>query len=229
MGYADKIQDLIQISEDEQNRIKEKVRKATERRKSVLEKVPYGYRFDQSQGMVHDPIPAEYVKFIFEKLAEYTENPPEELVQAIIDSYQERYGRLLSHDEAKWKISFAEMKDYLAKELFLRDMAFQLYDLPQTAEALRKFLLQSFDVENPERLLADYREMIGDETPLSTWERRLERMLDSAYCIGKMTYYSELGEKSIRVTDHHEPIISRELYASVCEKWKREDKRLYKG
>lgn len=77
MGYADKIQDLIQISGDEQNRIKEKVRKATERRKSVLEKVPYGYRFDQSQGMVPDPIPAEYVKFIFEKLAEYTENPPE--------------------------------------------------------------------------------------------------------------------------------------------------------
>ena len=36
MGYADKIQDLIQISEDEQKRIKEKVRKATEGRKSPI-------------------------------------------------------------------------------------------------------------------------------------------------------------------------------------------------
>ena len=121
-----------------------------------------------------DPIPAEYVKFIFEKLAEYAENPPEELVQTIIDSYQEKYGRLLSHDEA-----------------------------------------------NSQRLLADYREMIGVETPLSTWKRRVEKMLDSACCIGEMTYYSEVGKMPVRVADHHEPIISRELYASVCEKWKK--------
>lgn len=46
MGYADKIHELLHISGEEQSRIKEKVRKATERRKSVLEKVPYGYRFD---------------------------------------------------------------------------------------------------------------------------------------------------------------------------------------
>lgn len=221
MGYADKIQDLIQISEDEQKRIKEKVRKVTERRKSVLEKVPYGYRFDQGQGMVPDPIPAEYVKFIFEKLAEYTENPPEKLVQAIIDSYQEKYGRLLSHDEAKWKISFTEIKAYLAKELFLRDMVFQLSGQPQTVGTLRKFLLQPLDVANSQRLLADYREMIGEETSLSIWKRRVERMLDSAYCIGEMTYYSGLGKMPVRVADHHEPIISRELYASVCEKWKK--------
>ena len=221
MEYADKIQELLHISGEEQRRIKEKVREATERRKRVLEKVPYGYRFDQDKGMVPDPISAEYVKFIFEKLAEYAENPPEELVQAIIDSYREKYDRLLSQDEAKGKISFTEMKDYLAKELFLRDMAFQLSDSPQTVEALRKFLFRSLNVENPERLLADYREMIGEETPLSIWERRLERMLDFAYCIGEMTYYSGSSEKSIRVTDHHEPIISRELYASVCEKWKK--------
>ena len=221
MGYADKIQELLHISGEEQSRIKEKVRKATERRKRVLEKVPYGYRFDQDKGMVPDPISAEYVKFIFEKLAEYAENPPEELVQAIIDSYQEKYDRLLSQDEAKGKISFAEMKDYLAKELFLRDMAFQLSDSSQTVEALKKFLFRSLNVENPERLLADYREMIGEETSLSIWKRRLERMLDFAYCIGEMTYYSGSSEKSIRITDHHEPIISRELYTSVCEKWKK--------
>lgn len=83
-----------------------------------------------------------------------------------------------------------------------------------------KFLLQPLDVANPERLLADY-QMIGDETPLSTWKRRVERMLDSAYCIGEMTYYSGLGKMPVRVADHHEPIISRELYASVCEKWKK--------
>lgn len=221
MGYADKIHELLHISGEEQSRIKEKVRKATERRKSVLEKVPYGYRFDQSQGMVPDPIPAEYVKFIFEKLAEYTENPPEKLVQAIIDSYQEKYGRLLSHDEAKWKISFTEIKAYLAKELFLRDMVFQLSGQPQTVGTLRKFLLQPLDVANSQRLLADYREMIGEETSLSTWKRRVERMLDSAYCIGEMTYYSGLGKMPVRVADHHEPIISRELYASVYEKWKK--------
>lgn len=221
MGYADKIQELIHTSQDEQNRIKEKIRKATERRKRVLEKVPYGYQFDQGQGMMPDPISAEYIKFIFEKLAEYAENPPEELVQAVIVSYQEKYDRLISQDEAKGKISFVEMKDYLAKELLLRDMVFQLSGQPHTAEALREFFSQPLDVENPERLLADYPEMIDEETPLSIWERRLERMLDSAYCIGEMTYYSRSGEKPIRVTDHHEPIISRELYASVCEKWKK--------
>lgn len=113
------------------------------------------------------------------------------------------------------------MKDYLAKELFLRDMAFQLSDSPQTVEALKKFLFRSLNVENPERLLVDYREMIGEETPLSIWERRLERMLDFAYCIGEMTYYSRSGKMPVRVADHHEPIISRELYASVCEKWKK--------
>ena len=171
--------------------------------------------------MVPDPIPAEYVKFIFEKLAEYTENPPEKLVQAIIDSYQEKYGRLLSHDEAKWKISFTEIKAYLAKELFLRDMVFQLSGQPQTVGTLRKFLLQPLDVANSQRLLADYREMIGVETPLSTWKRRIDRMLDSAYCIGEMTYYSGLGKMSVRVADHHEPIISRELYATDYEKWKK--------
>ena len=231
-SFCRQVKELLQPGKEEQNRINERIRKAmAEQKRITLDETPYGYRIDENQRMVPDPIPAEHVKFLFEKLVEYAENPPEELVQKVIDLYQEEYGEALSHEEAKGKVSYTDVKDYVAAELFLKNMAFQLSGQPQTAEALRKFLTRPFDMENPEKLLADYREKIGEEPPLTLWKQRMERMLGSGYCIGEITYYSRPEKHSIlswmkaapiTVSDHHKPIISKELYAAARERRQKE-------
>ena len=232
MEPTDKIKELLQPGKEEQNRINERIRKAmAEQKRIALDEIPYGYRLDENQRMVPDPIPAEHVKFLFEKLVEYAENPPEELVQKVIDLYQEEYGETLSHEEAKGKVSYTDVKDYVAAELFLKNMAFQLSGQPQTAETLREFLTRPFDMKNPKKLLADYREKIGKETPLTLWKQRMERMLGSGYCTGEITYYSRPEKHSIRswmkaapitVSDHHKPIIPKELYTAARERRQKE-------
>ena len=74
-------------------------------------------------------------------------------------------------------------------------------------------------------------EKIGKEPPLTLWKQRMERMLGSGYCIGEITYYSRPEKHSIlswmkaapiTVSDHHKPIISKELYAAARERRQKE-------
>lgn len=69
MEPTDKIKELLLPGKEEQNRINERIRKAmAEQKRIALDEIPYGYRLDENQRMVPDPIPAEHVKFQFNYL-----------------------------------------------------------------------------------------------------------------------------------------------------------------
>ena len=78
-----------------------------------INKMPFGYK---ETGEI-DPIQSEIVKYIFEKVNEYSDNPPQILVDEVIESYKETYGEVLSYDEAKEKVSLARIEELVAKEV----------------------------------------------------------------------------------------------------------------
>ena len=59
---------------------------------------------------------SEIVDFVYNKFNEYTENPPYELVQNVIDSYNER-NEQISYEDAKKQVPYNYIKKHIAKEV----------------------------------------------------------------------------------------------------------------
>lgn len=75
--------------------------------------MPFGYKENGEP----DPIQSEIVKYSYEKVIEYKDNPPQVLVDEVIESHKETYGEVLSYDEAKEKVSLAQIEKLVAKEI----------------------------------------------------------------------------------------------------------------
>ncbi|MGN1183510.1 MAG: hypothetical protein ACI4SR_10925, partial [Faecalibacillus sp.] len=58
----------------------------------------------------------KYVKYIFDKINEYTNNPPKELIDLKIKSCKEE-GKIITEDEAKDMISFSEIEMYVTENV----------------------------------------------------------------------------------------------------------------
>lgn len=59
---------------------------------------------------------AEIVKLVFEKVKEYTEHPPRELVDTVLEITAEK-GEAITYEEAEQRVSYSDILAYLAKEL----------------------------------------------------------------------------------------------------------------
>ena len=110
------------------------------------QEIPYGYTINDID-IVVDPLPAENVKFLFQKLEEYDKNPPKELVQNILEERKE-----LTYEEAKSLVNFRDIVRYISKEVKIKNMVFTLSDAPATVETLRSILARPLDTFSNEEL-----------------------------------------------------------------------------
>ena len=61
---------------------------------------------------------SEIVKYTYDKYIEYSNNPPKELVLAVIEEYSNEDGTpTLSYDEAKAKVTDSAIKSYINNEI----------------------------------------------------------------------------------------------------------------
>ncbi len=58
---------------------------------------------------------ANIAKRVFAKQKEYVDNPPKELVDAVLAIAQEK-GEILTYEEAKEKVSYSAILEYMARE-----------------------------------------------------------------------------------------------------------------
>lgn len=73
--------------------------------------------YDQIDGkLVTNTDEAEIVKFIFNKVNEYTEHPPKELVDRVLEIAEEN-GEVLTYEEAEQRVSYSAILNYIAKEM----------------------------------------------------------------------------------------------------------------
>lgn len=100
--------------------------------------IPYGYKLEDGR-LVVDEIPAENVKFFFGKQCEYAENPPAELVEAVIEEYQCSQGEKLSYEEAKLHVTNDAKHQYLSEELNIKNRIFK-EGADHTVETLKAVL-----------------------------------------------------------------------------------------
>lgn len=76
-------------------------------------KLPYGYNDD---GTIN-PAGAEKVQSLFQKVNEYSENPPTDLVEMTREEMEVRTGKKVTYEEAKKHVPYSQIKEYVCKEL----------------------------------------------------------------------------------------------------------------
>lgn len=79
-----------------------------------MEKI-FGYDIKDGKYVINEK-EAEVVRFYYQKHAEYTEEPPEELVRNVIEEY-EADGREITFEEAKTEVSAYQIRSYIVKEI----------------------------------------------------------------------------------------------------------------
>ena len=80
-----------------------------------MEKV-FGYDYVDGKLVANDE-EAKIVKFLYDKLAEYTEHPPKELVDGVLEAAQEN-GEILTYEEAEERVSYSAIMWYINKEIY---------------------------------------------------------------------------------------------------------------
>ena len=79
------------------------------------------FGYDQIDGkLVINTDEAEIVKYVFNKVNEYTEHPPKELVDRVLEIAAER-GEVLTCEEAEQRVSYSDILIYLTKEMNVND------------------------------------------------------------------------------------------------------------
>ena len=100
--------ELLDIPEPEETH-----NKKMEERKS-MEKI-LGYD-EVDGGLVVNADEAEIVKFLYEKIEEYSANPPEVLVDAVIEKAREN-DEVITYEEAKQLVPFSAILEYINEEM----------------------------------------------------------------------------------------------------------------
>lgn len=69
-----------------------------------------------AEGMTVNEAEAEVIRYIFDKFLKYTENPPADLVQAVIEDYESQ-GANLTYEEAASKVSMQSIIELITAEV----------------------------------------------------------------------------------------------------------------
>lgn len=69
-----------------------------------------------SQGLLVNEGEAEVVRFVFNKIQEYTDNPPTELIQEVIDEHMSR-GEIISENDAAREVPYGRITHFIENEI----------------------------------------------------------------------------------------------------------------
>lgn len=75
----------------------------------------FGYDYVDGKLVVNDN-EAKIIKFTYDKVEEYKANPPEVLVNAVLENARV-CGEVITYEEAKGKVSFSAILEYITNEL----------------------------------------------------------------------------------------------------------------
>lgn len=219
----------------ENSDISERIRAQFREKRSSMEKSQknslYGYKVVGNGHLVIDELPAENVKFIFRKVEEYSQNPPAELVERILEEY-EAQGTILTYEEAVPLVSLSAVQEYVAEELSIKNMAFDLSNASKTIESLQTILARpfaDFPVDDVRRAYQDKME-IDDSNSELNWIKRVRKVSRNSVYTGTLTLdrchsssaRKQSGCEQLEFVDHHEAIVSKEQFEKVSKALKKE-------
>lgn len=88
---------------------------SNERSKMKKKIYEFGYDRDADGNLVVNEKEAEIIKLIFDHLIKYTEHPPKELVDAVIEEAENDY-QTITYEEAEKKVSYDYIVGYIIDE-----------------------------------------------------------------------------------------------------------------
>lgn len=201
------------------SRVKDSLKRRSEERQKLLsQKIPYGYDMVDGELVVNE-LESEVVKWISKTTMAYLEHPPACLVNATIEKYRIFYNEELTYEEAEQKVLYSQILEYVTKEINCRYRLFENISPDKAVDSLKAILALAYD---------DVKDRLADTAPdetLSTWARRVRRVHNNPVYSGTLHMHMKhtdakksLTEDTYGIVNHHEPLVSQELFEAVQKK-----------
>ncbi len=180
-------------------------------------KAPLGYVW-KDENLEVNKKEAEIIKWIYQMITEYYDNPPEVLIRDVMAKNDEKKiihedVKELTYEEAKEKVPLSMVERYVAAELNLRMEQYEKDKQEDTPHELQEFLVMQLD----KKYLTEIEKRYQAELGIEYYSKEILGNEVNQY-IGKIKPQS--NQKIISFVT--EPIISRELYENVIEKIKKD-------
>ena len=120
-----------------------------------FEKTSRGYLL-KSATVAGDELELEIFKWLMEMRREYETHPPKELVQSVMEYWNDSGEAELAYEDAEKMVSEEAVSYFLMRELNLRTMAFKAYGERESMEDLRYYLECPYGELKEEKILRDY-------------------------------------------------------------------------
>lgn len=163
-------------------------------------KATFGYEWKNGELVINEK-ESNIIKWIYSKVSEYTDNPPDYLIREAMEYSDEE----LTYEEAKKKVSLSKILPYVTAELNVRIKEFEIGQ----ADDIQKFLESELDSEMNAAIEKEYiLQKVSRHTGgvISPREGRY---------IGK-AHKRRQGLRNI--TESNEPFVSKEMYESAVKK-----------
>ena len=163
-------------------------------------KATFGYEWKNGELVINEK-ESSIVKWIYSKVSEYTDNPPDYLIRETMEYSEEE----LTYDEARKKVSLSKILPYVTAELNVRIKEFEI----RQADDIQKFLESELDSEMTAALEKEY-----ILQKVSGYAGGVISPREGRY-IGKAPKRRQ-GFKNI--IESNEPFVSKEMYESAVKK-----------
>lgn len=165
-------------------------------------KAAFGYEWKNGELVINEK-ESSIVKWIYSKVSEYTDNPPDYLIRETMEYSEEE----LTYDEAKKKVSLSKILPFVTAELNVRIKEFEIRHAEPND--IQKFLESELDSEMTAALEKEY-----ILQKVSGYSGGVISPREGRY-IGKAPKHRQ-GLRNI--TESNEPFVSKEMYESVVKK-----------
>lgn len=167
--------------------------------------VPRGYDWKDGKLQVNET-ESKIVKWIYQMVIEYQDNPPDILIRQIIDECE---GEEISYEEAKERVSLTMVKKYMVAELNLRMEEYEKNRQGDTSSEIENFLEMPLEGELLDIIEERYKDNYEDAYGTSILsENKKGRYLKNIESLSKEDYRPCKTE----------PLISKEIYKAAIEK-----------
>ena len=111
---------------------------------------PFGYEWKDGELVINEK-DSNIIKWLYEKVLEYTNSPPDFLIKQTINNSEEK----LSYDDARERVSLSKIYTYVLAELKVRIQKFE--NQQKESNEIHEFLKSEFDKELIEAIEEKYR------------------------------------------------------------------------
>jgi len=220
---------LRELMKDDYSEIAQRIKKTMQEKGYINKALPFGYDFVNGVPTVNKE-EGKIVKWIFERYLLYLEQTPVEVLKFAIGTAADDLLEGMSYEEAESLVNDDLIKEYIAYELSLKELYYYVLSEKGNAICLDDILTLQIE-EMPKEELSLLMDNISEK--IQEYSHWIKGIVSNDFYSGAIKFRKghtsqrekrSFDDEAIIVKDHHEAIISPEIFRAAQEANKRNQK-----